>query len=136
MTLLLCWHRAIIVAAGETSLYVDLLDGSTALEDLLLTCLAAPEMHQVWKEKLDCNSGVLIVWHLGYQSHAIGFLQTHSDFRHHCFDVKEPTRDSMHDVLALDDDAETRIVRDHLSVNLSLKLEPKCLVDQREIDLP
>ena len=125
-----------VVVTGETSLYVDLLNGPAALEDLLLAGLATPEMHQVWQEKLDCNPGVLIVRNLGYQSHAICFLQTHSDFRHHCFDVKEPVRDGMHNVLTLNHDAETRIVRDDLSMNLSLELEPECLIDQREIDLP
>ena len=136
MTLFLCRHLAVIVAAGEASLYVDLLDGSTALEDLLLTGLTTPEMHQVWKEKLDCNSSVLVIRNFRYQSHTIGFFQTHSYFCHHCFDVEESTRDSVHDVFALDDDAETRIVRDNMSVYLTLELEPECLVNQREIDLP
>ena len=105
--------------------YEDLLDGPVAFQDLLLARLAAPQMHQVWKEKLDRNSDVLIVWHFSNESHAIGFFETHSDFSHHCFDFEQPVGNGVYDVFTFQDNVKTRVVCDDLPVDLSLQLEPE-----------
>ena len=82
-------------------------------------------MHQVWKEKFDRDSDVLIVWHFSNKSHAIGFFETHPNFRHHRFDFEQPVGNGVHDVFTLQDNVKTRVVSNDLSVDLSLQLEPE-----------